>query len=94
MTLWFDNMAGRASKAFRVRIYNSKRWRATRAYVLMENPFCVHCEAKGKVTAATDVDHIQNLGTIYIMGNHEEAYNVDNLQGLCKQCHGTKTRKQ
>ena len=84
-------MAGRASKAFRTKVYNSKRWKATRAYILAETPYCVACEKKGKITRATDVDHIQNLGIIYALGDYDEAYNIDNLQSLCKHCHGEKT---
>ena len=80
-------------KAFRVKIYNSKRWKLTRAYVLDNNPYCVECEKQGRITRATDVDHINNIGNIFLSGEHDEAYNIDNLQPLCKQCHGAKSIK-
>ena len=57
-----------------------------RAAVLRCNPLCVSCEAKGKTTAATEVDHIQPLHK----GGTDEP---DNLQGLCRDCHADKTRR-
>ena len=87
-------MERKAAIAFRTKIYNSKRWKDTRAYILAEQPFCVDCEKEGRVTAATDVDHINNLTNIYKSGDFDEAYNIDNLQPLCKRCHGAKTRKE
>jgi len=57
-----------------------------RAAVLRCNPLCVSCEAKGKTTAATEVDHIQPLHK----GGTDEP---DNLQGLCRDCHADKTRQ-
>lgn len=57
-----------------------------RAAVLRCNPLCVSCEAKGKTTAATEVDHIQPLHK----GGTDEP---DNLQGLCHDCHADKTAK-
>ena len=94
MELWWVNMQGKAIDAFRRKIYNSKRWRATRHFVLDNTPFCAMCEEQGRTTAATDVDHINNLTNIFLSGEHDEAYNIDNLQALCKQCHGEKTRKE
>ena len=77
---------------FRRKIYNSKRWKLTRNFVLDSNPFCVSCESKySKVVRAVDVDHIINLTDIFLSGNHEKAFDTDNLQGLCKLCHGLKT---
>ena len=91
--LWWVDAESKANKAFRRKIYNSKRWRLTRLHVLSLNPFCVDCEKKGRTTPATDVDHIMTLGEIYALGDHDEAYNLDNLQPLCKQCHGAKSNK-
>lgn len=48
-------------------------------------PLCRICEAKGYVTAATEVDHIVAL----VNGGADD---VDNLQSLCFDCHKDKTR--
>jgi len=85
---WNDDPAVK----FRRKTYNSARWRRTREFVLNNNPFCVICASKyDKITRAVDVDHIINLTDIFLSGNFEKAFDVDNLQGLCKLCHGIKT---
>jgi 5-methylcytosine-specific restriction protein A len=60
----------------------SKQWRAIRERVLYEEPLCRVCRANGLITAATQVDHID-----------EDAHNNsrDNLQSLCASCHSKKT---
>lgn len=60
----------------------SRQWRAIRERVLYEEPLCRVCQGKGRITPATDVDHID-----------EDSHNNsrDNLQALCKQCHSRKT---
>jgi 5-methylcytosine-specific restriction protein A len=50
----------------------------------MANPLCVACQAKGRVTPATELDHIQALDN---SGKDEDS----NRQGLCKDCHRAKT---
>lgn len=62
----------------------TSRWRRIRKQVLAEDPLCCHCEARGRVTLATEVDHITPLSD---GGTHER----DNLQPLCKSCHSKKT---
>ena len=57
-----------------------------RAQVLNENPLCVRCSQAGRVTVASEVDHLQAL----VNGG---ADTVLNMQGLCAQCHADKTRK-
>jgi 5-methylcytosine-specific restriction protein A len=51
-----------------------------------QNPLCVDCESKGVVRIATQLDHttaLTNGGT----DTH------DNRQGLCDDCHKSKTAK-
>ena len=62
------------------------RWQALRADYLRHHPLCVSCEAKGRVTAAREVDHIKPLAA----GGSNAA---DNLQALCKPCHSRKTAR-
>lgn len=41
--------------------YNSRRWRNYRLAFLRQYPLCVDCEADGRVTLATVVDHIRPM---------------------------------
>lgn len=52
--------------------------------MLMRQPLCVHCQANGLVSLATQLDHIVALCN---GGKDEEA----NLQPLCAECHRVKT---
>lgn len=56
-----------------------------RQSVLRSSPLCVHCQAAGRVTAATQVDHIVAL----VNGGTDTE---DNRQALCDACHERKTR--
>jgi len=57
----------------------------SRARILRrDGGLCVHCRKSGRVSIATEVDHITPLfkgGT----------YDDDNLQSLCHDCHTDKT---
>ena len=57
---------------------------AIRAHVLSQSPLCVKCESKGRITAATEVDHVIPLH----QGGTDD---FDNLQALCHDCHAEKT---
>jgi 5-methylcytosine-specific restriction protein A len=61
-----------------------RRLQRIRAAHLRANPLCVHCMAKGIVTAATQVDHI----TALVNGGADVE---KNRQGLCDECHRIKT---
>ena len=55
-----------------------------RTHILRLNPLCVTCQRVGRLTAATEVDHIDPL--------HKGGSNSSsNLQGLCHDCHAAKT---
>lgn len=63
------------------------RWRKYRRSFLAANPLCVHCEQEGRVTAATDVDHIKA-----VRGKDDPLFwEPSNIQGLCGACHRKKT---
>jgi 5-methylcytosine-specific restriction protein A len=57
------------------------------AAILAEQPLCVSCQAKGKVAAAIEVDHIIPLWR----GGPDER---NNKQGLCIPCHQAKTKRE
>jgi 5-methylcytosine-specific restriction protein A len=52
-----------------------------------QNPLCVHCQAKGRVVAAIELDHIIPLWK----GGADSA---ENRQGLCGDCHALKTSSE
>ena len=49
-------------------------------------PLCVMCKAKGRISLATQLDHIVAL----VNGGTDTS---DNRQGLCEPCHKDKTSK-
>ena len=62
------------------------RWQQARAGYLRKHPLCVHCQVKGRVTIATDLDHIEPH-----KGDMAKFWDFGNVQGLCKPCHSRKT---
>jgi 5-methylcytosine-specific restriction protein A len=74
-----------ARRPGRTRAYG-RSWDKIRAAVLAQQPLCVACEQQGRLTAASEVDHVISLAR---GGSHERA----NLQSLCKSCHSRKTAK-
>lgn len=66
--------------------YKTPYWLRARATQLSRQPLCQSCASQGKVTAATEVDHLFAWNQI-----GEEAFAVNVLQSLCKNCHTVKT---
>ncbi|MFD2334756.1 HNH endonuclease signature motif containing protein [Cohnella sp. GCM10020058] len=64
-------------------------WRKARAAWLLKHPLCVVCERNGRLTAATDLDHIKPH-----RGDMTLFWDRSNWQGLCKTCHSAKTARE
>ena len=64
------------------RLYNTQRWKRRREAFLQTHPLCVMCEAAGRATLATVVDHIKPH-----RGDPELFFDEANWQPLCKPCH-------
>lgn len=67
------------------RIYNTKQWRQLRKLYLSLHPICEVCRKMERVTAASQVDHVQAI---------EEggaAFDMSNLMALCQRHHSRKT---
>lgn len=73
---------------FRQRGYTS-RWDKLRKLHLQRHPLCVHCESEGKLTPATEVDHV-----IPHRGDQSLFWNEGNWQSLCKSHHSAKTARE
>ena len=59
-------------------------WRVARLVHLRRHPLCVACEAEGRTTPATDVDHVLSRRR----GGTDDP---SNLQSLCHSHHSSKT---
>jgi 5-methylcytosine-specific restriction enzyme A len=79
-----DNHPQRRPSAYR-RGY-TKRWAAAAKRFLHENPLCSACRKAGRVTQATEVDHI-----VPHRGDLELFWEPTNWAPLCKPCHSAKT---
>ncbi|WP_027016587.1 HNH endonuclease signature motif containing protein [Comamonas composti] len=65
------------------------KWQKARAQWLREHPLCVMCEAEGRVTAATVVDHIQaHRGDQALFWRHS------NWQSLCCTHHSRDKQRE
>jgi 5-methylcytosine-specific restriction protein A len=79
---------GDMNASIRKRVYASPRWQKLRAYKIQTNPVCEICEAEGRVTAATEVHHKRTFVNIIDPAERAQvAFDFDNLQSLCKECH-------
>lgn len=67
---------------------SNQHWIKLRNHKRMINPLCEKCEERGEFVPVHTVDHIKAI----LDGG--EPYDLDNLQSLCKPCHGIKTAKE
>lgn len=69
----------------KLKVYATSRWQRVRAMVLRRQPICKRCEQ----VPATEVHHIKNA-RLY----PEFAYDLANLEGLCRACHLRETAEE
>lgn len=65
-----------------------RRLQRIRATYLRAHPLCVVCLAKGRLSAATQLDHVTALAN---GGKDFDEDGGENRQGLCDPCHEEKT---
>lgn len=65
-------------------------WRRLRASILRAEPLCRICHAEGRVTAATDLDHVEPFHGI----DDPKRLDPANLRPLCRFHHLHRTAKQ
>jgi len=71
-------------------IYNTIEWERARKFVIARaNGLCEHCLKKKRIKPGKEVDHIIEL-TDENKHDWNIAYNPDNLQLLCSDCHNDK----
>lgn len=61
-------------------------WSLVAKAYLREHPLCVLCAGRGRVEAATCVDHIDGKGPL-----GERGYDPTNFRSLCHSCHSRAT---
>ena len=66
--------------------YSLDRWRVSRKIFLQQHPLCDECEAEGRLTPATVVDHDRPH-----RGNERLFWDVANWRPKCKYHHDRKT---
>ena len=80
-------------RLLRRKAYNSKIWRKLRDSYLKQNPLCANCLRNGKVVPAEDIHHKISPfkgGEI----NWTLLLDPENLESLCKECHGEEHQKE
>lgn len=75
------------NRADRQKVYQSAKWQRLRKAKLMQNPLCEECLAKGIVKPAVDIHHIDSFMNYTGNMRLQKAYDFNNLQSLCKECH-------
>ena len=79
------------SKREAQKIYQDKRWKILRTEKLRINPLCEECERKDKTTLADEVHHIIPFSQGKTpMQRDYLAFDIDNLESLCTDCHNSK----
>lgn len=76
-----------AKKPTATKRVTGRRLQAMRADLFSRHPLCVECQRLGRVTLATQRDHIKPLAE----GGADDA---DNVQGLCEPCHDAKSQTE
>lgn len=65
------------------------QWQHARAVYLRAHPFCVRCQAQGRIEPAAILDHIRPH-----KGDQGLFWDPGNWQALCKPCHDSKTASE
>jgi 5-methylcytosine-specific restriction enzyme A len=68
--------------------YQLEVWRRQRRYQLMVEPLCQQCGKEGRITGATEVDHVTPHGGDWTK------FRLGALQSLCRDCHQAKTQRE
>ncbi|MGL5563177.1 MAG: HNH endonuclease signature motif containing protein [Tannerellaceae bacterium] len=70
------------------KLITSPEWRKLRAIKIAQNPVCEACEKLDRTTPAEEVHHIIPIeSTKSVARMTRLAFDINNLQSLCKKCH-------
>ena len=73
----------------RQKIYQSAKWKKLREAKLMADPLCQRCLAKGIIKPSVDIHHIDSFMNYTGNMRLQKAYDYNNLESLCKECHSS-----
>lgn len=65
--------------------YSTARWQATRRLIFERDSLCLSCKRMASVV----VDDV--IPAVKYVANGGDFFDMDNLQGMCKPCHDSKT---
>lgn len=77
------NQRSAEAKEYR-KLYKTVAWKRRRLAQLSAKPLCERCQAKGRITPATVVDHIAPHH-----GDEALFFDAENLQSLCDMHHNS-----
>lgn len=82
-------MSSDARRKERQELYQSRRWKEVRIYMVQKYPLCQDCLKAGKITATQEVHHLKSPFVKGLTPEEKErrAYDEDNLVCLCSECH-------
>lgn len=71
-------------------LYNTYRWKKeVRPAILMRDPYCLRCAAKGIVTPSDTVNH-----KVRHKGDPTLFWDWNNLEGVCASCHNSDIKSE
>lgn len=83
------------SKDERMKYYNQRKWWSLRRTKLLNSPLCERCLEAGKIIPAIDIHHKDSpFKYTDEIKRIELFFDYDNLESLCKECHGKHHRKE
>ena len=73
----------------RQKVYQSKRWKELREYMVQKYPLCQDCLKEGRLTPTEEIHHLKSPFAKGLTEEEKErrAYDPENLVALCRQCH-------
>ena len=73
----------------RQELYQSRRWKDLRAYMVQTHPLCEDCLKAGRIKPTEEIHHIKSpfAKGLTVDEKEKRAYDVSNLVALCKDCH-------
>lgn len=81
------------AQAFSKRLYRSRAWEVARAAVIArQHNLCADCMGRGELSPIEEVHHVVPL-TAENVSDPSIAYGLDNLVGLCRDCHMERHRR-